>query len=260
MFQPVFRTPDDFRKSSTDLIHRHKRPNLLWKVSMDVPSSMKTYRKTLSHILKNVLDCRILYEDDFYKNRKDIPIDEATGEENWDSQESLDIPRFVMALEHIRRTGSIPENHKSIEEHQEYEMCNVSDELIEALRQKLPSYHSFKIVLIDGFLLYPVSEIHAQLDIKLLLNSSYETVKRRRMMRSGYLTQTSYWVDPPNYFDRVCWPWHVKNHTSLFKEGNMEGDVLPNFGILVQPSEMSSMEDILTWAVDVISKRLTPEF
>jgi len=215
-------------------------------------------KSTLSHILRKILDCRILYEDDFYKNSGDLPIDEATGEENWDSHESLDITRFVSTLEHVRQTGAIPDDHKSIEEHQEYGMCNVSDQIIKALRQKLPSNHSFKIVLIDGFLLYPLPEIRTHLDIKFLLNSPYETLKKRRMMRSGYATQTSYWVDPPNYFDRVCWPWHMKNHAYLFKEGNVEGEILPDFGILVQPREVSSMEDILTWTVDALVKRLTP--
>ncbi|KAJ3045608.1 ribosylnicotinamide kinase [Rhizophlyctis rosea] len=66
-----------------------------------------------------------------------------------------------------------------------------------------------KFVLVDGFLLYVDREVVNKLDVRFLMKASFETLRRRREDRSGYVTDAGFWKDPPNYFAEIVYPAYL---------------------------------------------------
>lgn len=155
------------------------------------------------------------------------------------------------------------------------------------------------IAFLEGFLLYaPPSEeghvlrkVQGAIDLPLFLPASYETVKRRREGRSGYVTigaapepeegsgmgekggevdlegeddrpPHNFWVDPPGYVDDVVWPRYVEDHAWLIVAKDGEGslvervgdglDVRRDVGVRVVPGGEVGMETVLRWAVEEV--------
>ncbi|CAO3701744.1 unnamed protein product [Rhizopus stolonifer] len=172
-------------------------------------------KTTVTRILKRILkDVVVIYQDDFYKADKDIPIDKATQLANWDCPEAIEFDRLLQVIEYTKENkGELPTEFKSKEENNTHDGSNqLEDETLCLLKEKLSRFRKedCRFVILDGFMLYWDNRILNQLDCKISLTSSYETLKFRRESRQGYHTSDGYWVDPPGYFDQIVWPEYLR--------------------------------------------------
>ncbi|KAI8051268.1 P-loop containing nucleoside triphosphate hydrolase protein, partial [Syncephalis plumigaleata] len=176
-------------------------------------SGKTTLGRALTRILPN---CSLINQDNFYKPDSEIPVDPATGLDNWDTPDALDFPRFTYAsnahlptppTEQVLTQGAIVDDDA------------VDDQLIEELRQQYSSaLAGYRFVVVDGFLLFTNPEIVARLDVRIFVTASRETLKRRREARVGYITVEGFWQDPPGYFDRIVWPNFILHHQSILDQ------------------------------------------
>ncbi|KAF2834608.1 P-loop containing nucleoside triphosphate hydrolase protein [Patellaria atrata CBS 101060] len=231
-------------------------------------SSGKT---TLARLLRDILpNTSILHIDDFYKTDKDIPVNED-GLQDWDCLDSLDLPLLTSTLEYIKEHGRPPTNFISKEDQNEVGESGVSEKTVVQFREEIQHVCGDRafdspIVIIDGFLLYsdipPLSKVTELLDVKLFLhNVTYQTVKRRREARKGYVTLEGFWEDPPGYVDKIVWPNYVKDHKFLFYDGDVEGrlneEVCKELGIRGMPERgdnQISIQDMLEWALAAVKE------
>jgi len=232
-------------------------------------SSGKT---TLSRLLRDIFPPSrlfILHLDDFYLTDAHIPI--RNGIQDWDCLDSLNLPQLQKALEHIKEHGASPgwlqsqEDQNSVGEH------GVPEQEVERLRERVkgwfhgrPEWERRRICVVDGFLLFSedMKDIRSLFDVKLFLRTSYETAKRRREARSGYVTLEGFWEDPPGYVDKVVWPNYVQDHKFLFENGDvdkeLDADVCKRTGINGMPREAEeNMTRCLDWAVGVLEGTIT---
>ncbi|RIA84253.1 P-loop containing nucleoside triphosphate hydrolase protein [Glomus cerebriforme] len=195
-------------------------------VTIGISGASCSGKTTLARWLVKILpNTKIFYQDDFFKPEKEIPIDPVTNLENWDCPEAIDFNSFVKVLHQLRTTGTLPSTFNSKESKNErkdietIELNSLAKELSEKVENLLKENHGkekdddddeWNFLLVDGFLLYVNQDIMNELDIKLFVNARYDTLKHRRETRSGYVTLEGYWVDPPNYFDKIVWPSYVK--------------------------------------------------
>lgn len=227
-------------------------------------SSGKT---TLSRLLRDIFPPSklfILHLDDFYLTDADIPV--RNGIQDWDCLESLNLPQLQEALEHIKEHGTSPDWLQSQEDQNSVGEHGVPESEVERLRERvrswfdgIPAWEEKRICIVDGFLLFSedMKDIRSLFDVKLFLRTSYETAKRRREARSGYVTLEGFWEDPPGYVDKVVWPNYVQDHKFLFEGGDvskeLDADVCRNVGINGMPREAEAdMTKCLEWAVGIL--------
>jgi nicotinamide/nicotinate riboside kinase len=234
-------------------------------IGISGPSS--SGKTTLSRLLRDIFppsQLFLLHLDDFYLTDTEIPL--KNGVQDWDCIESLNLPALTQALQHIKQHGTSPdwlisqEDQNSVGEH------GVPEAEIERLRQDVstwlesrPEWQGRRICIVDGFLLFSqdMSEIRDLFDVKLFLRTSYQTAKRRREARSGYVTLEGFWKDPPGYVDEVVWPNYVKDHRFLFRNGDVDGEldekVCKSVGIHGMPRDAEGdMTQCLRWAAGVL--------
>jgi nicotinamide/nicotinate riboside kinase len=230
-------------------------------------SSGKT---TLSRLLRDIFPpsklC-ILHLDDFYLTDADIPI--KNGIQDWDCIESLNLPQLKQALEHIKEHGKSPEWLVSQEDQNSVGEHGVPEDEIERLREDVKGWlegrkeywEGRQICIVDGFLLFSndMTDVRELFDVKLFLRTSYETAKRRREARSGYVTLEGFWQDPPGYVDKIVWPNYVKDHKFLFKDNNVDGQpderLCEILGIDAMPREAEEdMTKCLRWTAEVLER------
>ncbi|KAG0669943.1 ribosylnicotinamide kinase [Maudiozyma exigua] len=212
-----------------------------------------TLAKLASQLLPNAI---LIHEDDFYKHDEDVPMNERYGIRDWDSPEALDMNLFEKELTSIKKSGEVSTvliHNNNVDDVKKF---SLSDQFLKALRDKIKHIdNSYKLVIVDGFMLFNDPKISTCLDLRLLIRAPYETLKRRRNARSGYQTLDSFWVDPPYYFDEFVYKSYEESHRSLFKDNNVEGtltaeaaseidDFNNDDGVLIQ--------DSLTWVIDKI--------
>ncbi|KAF9698569.1 hypothetical protein EKO04_003385 [Ascochyta lentis] len=239
------------------------QPPLL--VGISGPSS--SGKTTLSRLLRDIFPPKhltILHLDDFYLTDAEIPV--KNGVQDWDCLESLDLAGLRSALRHIKEHGRIPdwlvskEDQNSVGEHGVSE--RVMEELrgdIDALMTAYPDWRERRICIVDGFLLFSeeMKDVRELFDVRLFLRTSYETAKKRREARSGYVTLEGFWEDPPGYVDEIVWPNYVKDHKFLFEGGDVDAEldeeVCKQTDIYGMPREAEGdMGVCLKWAVKVL--------
>lgn len=236
-------------------------------VGISGPSS--SGKTTLSRLLRDIFPASklfILHLDDFYLTDAEIPV--KNGIQDWDCIESLNLPELQSALQHIKEHGRSPdwliskEDQNSVGEHgvSEAEIKRLRDEVTVWLERQ-PEWRGRRICIVDGFLLFSedMKDIRSLFDVRLFLRTSYETAKKRREARSGYVTLEGFWEDPPGYVDQIVWPNYVQDHKFLFKNGDVEDDldeeVCRTVDICVMPREAEeNMTKCLTWAAGVLGK------
>ena len=115
----------------------------------------------------------------------------------------------------------------------------------------------------DGFLLYAptISAIHPFLDIKLFLPIDFCTAKKRRDARGPYVTKDGLWHEPEGYFEKIVWGNYAREHTWMFKGGDVErepdDEVLKEKAVSVMSGGSDvDMEITLKWAVKILMKEL----
>lgn len=110
-------------------------------------------------------------------------------------------------MRELRRTGRFPPEHESHDALNEQIPVPISSELESRWREKfraleqekrskrIPIGHSAEngneetvYILADGFLMLYDEESVKEFDVKLLVREDYETLKRRREERSGYVS------------------------------------------------------------------------
>ncbi|CAO0797623.1 unnamed protein product [Mucor circinelloides] len=173
-------------------------------------------KTTATRILRQILEnTAIIYQDDYYKPEKLVPIDPKTNLANWDCPESVDFNAFAQNIEYAKKNGGrLPSGFKSNEESNVHDGSSLvsqeaSSKLREILAPLLEKHPHVTFVFVDGFLLYCDDSVSQQLDCKIGFKASYETLKSRREKRQGYHTLEGYWVDPPGYFDKIVWPEYL---------------------------------------------------
>jgi nicotinamide/nicotinate riboside kinase len=230
--------------------------NLLLALSGPSSSGKTTIARLLRDILpKNVF---ILHEDDFYKTDAEIPLNTTHNLADWDCLESIDLPALSAALEHIKAHGSPPPDLQSKEDMNSVGEVGVDAGALEDLKRRaegLKLQGDVRVAIVDGFLLFSeeMQEIRDAFDVKLFLRTDYETAKKRREARSGYVTLEGFWADPPGYVDKIVWPNYVKDHKYMFRDGNVEGEiddeVVGRLGIDVMPAHtQGNLTASLEWA------------
>ncbi|KAL8797161.1 MAG: hypothetical protein Q9195_000628 [Heterodermia aff. obscurata] len=245
-------------------------------IGLSGPSSCG--KTTLARLLTRIFaHSSILHADDFYLTDSQIPI--HNGIQDWDCAEAIDVAKLVAALKRLKAGETVEAVRDGVASTEipeaEGAKSAVNEEVLNRLRRELMAWEADMrlneqawerppLLLIDGFLLFgeTVSKIREQLDIKILLRSTYEDSKQRRSDRKGiYITHEGYWEDPPGYFDQIVWPNYVKNHKFLFHNDNTEGpvddeisksldiDVVPGMG-------MKTLEETLLWVVELLKRKM----
>lgn len=239
------------------------QPPLLLGIS-GPSSSGKT---TLSRLLRDIFPPSklfILHLDDFYLTDVEIPV--RNGVQDWDCLESLNLTQLREALQHIKQHGTSPQWLQSKEDQNSVGKHGVSQKVVQQLRHDVEAWfdgneawRGRRICVVDGFLLFSeeMKDIRSLFDVRLFLRTSYETAKRRREARSGYVTIEGFWEDPPGYVDQVVWPNYVQDHKFLFERGDVEQEldqrVCNEVAIHGMPREAEeNMEKCLAWAVEVL--------
>lgn len=235
----------------------YKPPVLL--IGISGPSS--SGKTTLSRLLRDIFPRTfILHLDDFYLTDAEIPVKD--GIQDWDCIESLNLGDLQEALKYIKDNGKPPPSLVSKEDQNSVGEHGVDPRVIEGLGDEVKKLvgetgWDTQIAIVDGFLLFSdeMKDIRDLFDVKLFLRTSYETAKRRREARSGYVTLEGFWEDPPGYVDKIVWPNYVKDHKFLFENADVEGilntKVLQELGIYGMPvGADKNMTHCLEWGVD----------
>ncbi|RGB38373.1 P-loop containing nucleoside triphosphate hydrolase protein [Rhizophagus diaphanus] len=178
-------------------------------------SGKTTLVRWLEKIFPNI---HTVYQDDFFKPEKEIPIDPITKLNNWDCPEAVDFNKFTKVLHQLRTTGTLPSTFQSKEIKNSLKEKKDDNDNNDDNHHNHHNHHNdddddddeWNILLVDGFLLYVNQDVINELDTKLFVNASYDTLKTRRENRAGYVTIEGFWVDPPNYFDDIVWPNYAK--------------------------------------------------
>lgn len=234
-------------------------------VGISGPSS--SGKTTLSRLLRDIFPAShltILHLDDFYLTDTEIPV--KNGVQDWDCLESLDLKGLREALGFIRKEGRTPDWLVSKEDENSVGEHGVPESVIAKLRERVnglldrrPEWRDRRICIVDGFLLFSeeMKDIRELFDVRMFLRTSYQTAKKRREARSGYVTLEGFWEDPPGYVDDIVWPNYVKDHKFLFKDGDVDAEldqeVCKRIDVHGMPKEAEGdMGVCLRWAVGVL--------
>lgn len=189
--------------------------------------------------------------------------------QDWDCLESLDLEALRDMLAFIKAEGRVREGFESKEDQNAVGDVKVDREVVKAWKEKFAratdngSSTPLRIAIIDGFLLFSegMKAVRELFDVRMLLRLDYDTVKRRREARMGYVTLEGFWEDPKGYVDLIVWPNYVKDHAFLFKEGDVNGEldleVCKRFGVQGMPKD--AVEDLtlcFDWAAGIVHESL----
>lgn len=236
-------------------------------------------KTTLARLLRSALSPHafIVHEDDFYKTDGDIPIKnvivngQAQQLQDWDCLEAVDVEAFMDMLKFVKREGRVrtrEEGFEGKEDLNEVPGVHIDSLVVDGWRERFGrgfmggvGVGDVRVAIVDGFLLYSedMACVREMFDVKLLLRTKYETVKRRREGRKGYVTLEGFWEDPVGYVDAVVWPNYVEDHKFLFKEGDVEGEldeeVCKRLGIqAMEGTGEEDMTNVFGWACGVLEK------
>ncbi|PVF94935.1 P-loop containing nucleoside triphosphate hydrolase protein [Serendipita vermifera] len=195
-------------------------------------------KTTLAKHLRSVLrGSFIVHQDDFAPPEELIPMHPVHPVQDWDDPEgAIDWLRLASFLQQVKTEGVIPTSHIShdalnkqtevpIDKEVLLKWTSIFDDMKGKAREE-----GVELVwgLVDGFLLYWHPGVIHELDVRLFLRVSYETLKERRNNRTGYYTavqsspEGSFWQDPPEYWDNIVWPAYVKAHERIFEGGDVD--------------------------------------
>lgn len=214
-------------------------------ILIGITGASSSGKSTLAHLLKSILPhSEIIHEDDFYKPEEDIPYDPIRKDRDWDCPDAIDMDAMKQTLSVLTKPNTYSMNLKAAVRETDngyfdYAMAsteptvndaffNNDERIIKDLMEKVnvkldhfDSRESFRIFLIDGFLILPDKELLKMFSLTLFFKTSYEALKNRREKRT-YNVGGDVWADPPGYFDTFVWPGYYTYHKNLFIRGNDE--------------------------------------
>ncbi|KAF8578663.1 P-loop containing nucleoside triphosphate hydrolase protein [Ramaria rubella] len=224
-------------------------------------------KTTLAKHLRQCLhDSFIIHQDP----QELVPIHPEYNVQDWDdARGAIEWPRLVTFLQEIKRTGILPESHKSHDHLNENKEVPVDTAVITRLRQesdriakKHQEKHGERIVwaIVDGFLMYWNEQVINQLDVRVFLRVPREVLQQRRHERHGYHTavqtdpEGTLWRDPPHYFEQIVYPAYVRAHSDIFEGGNVEegnlNDKVPR--LLLFEGKDIGVQDMLTQVMEKV--------
>ncbi|KAF8524848.1 P-loop containing nucleoside triphosphate hydrolase protein [Hysterangium stoloniferum] len=224
-------------------------------------------KTTLAKHLRSCLSNSVIIHQD---PQELVPFHPEYNVQDWDDAPgAIQWPSLAAFLQEVKRTGVIPQSHKSHDHLNENKLVPVEDDVIKRWRKQseqlsrehLEKYGE-KIVwaIVDGFLMYWDQAVIDQLDIRILLRTPHDVLKKRRHERHGYHTavqtdpEGALWRDPPNYWEQIVYPAYVRAHRHLFEGGNVEdgklNDKVP--GILLFDGSQVSMQEMLDKAMEKV--------
>ncbi|MCJ1465914.1 ribosylnicotinamide kinase [Pseudocyphellaria aurata] len=243
-------------------------PTTIFLVGISGPSSAG--KTTLAHLLRYVFApylSLILHGDDFCKEISLIPT--VNGYVDADGINGVDFSKMVRVLDHIKsNAGAVPDDFASWQRdvypnQGENALKLVPSEKLDHLKRKVEGQltsrsENFRIVVIEGFMLYNVSEISQKLDLRLFVRLDYREAKRRRMTRPLYGVQAKpgeFWKTE-DYFDKTVWRNYVEQHQKFFECGDVEGrvdqDAVRQAGVSVLDGLNVDLWPSLEWAVEEV--------
>ncbi|ODQ45752.1 hypothetical protein PICMEDRAFT_19642, partial [Pichia membranifaciens NRRL Y-2026] len=191
-------------------------------ILIGITGASSSGKSTLAHLLKSILPhSEIIHEDDFYKPEEDIPYDPIRKDRDWDCPDAIDMDAMKQTLSVLTKPNTTePTVNDAFFNNDE----RIIKDLMEKVNVKLEHFdsrESFRIFLIDGFLILPDKELLKMFSLTLFFKTSYEALKNRREKRT-YNVGGDVWADPPGYFDTFVWPGYYTYHKNLFIRGNDE--------------------------------------
>ena len=225
-------------------------------------------KTTLAHILSSVFTPHVqllLHGDDFCKDISLIPT--CNGYIDADGPSGVDFEKLVETLDYVKANGAKPPSNftswqSDVFPGQEARALRmVPQDTLKQLRDKVSSQlgdAKYTIVIIEGFLLYHLSEVRRRLDGKLFVRLDHQEARRRRLTRPSYGAEAKegeFWKTE-DYFETMVWRNYVEQHADLFEDGNVEGSidrkVCSERGIALQEAMNAEMGQTLSWAVDIM--------
>ncbi|KAL8638122.1 MAG: hypothetical protein Q9228_004689 [Teloschistes exilis] len=174
-------------------------PTTIFLLSISGPSSAG--KTTLAHLLRHVFApyvSLILHGDDCCKDISLIPT--VNGYVDADGINGVDFPKMARVLDHIKsNAGAFPDGFAEGQldvypDQEENALKLVPSEKLGHLKRKVEGQltsrsKNFRTVVIEGFMLYNVSQITQKLDHRLFVRLDSREAKRRRMTRPLYGAQ-----------------------------------------------------------------------
>lgn len=209
-------------------------------------------KTTLANALNRVIPNSIaLNQDQYYwhDDSKNHVLAEGINHINWELVSAFDNDRLVKTIKSIaaksapledtnfdsflERFETIADESKNLNPNPLFSKhVDVSDPVVKNLRNLLSTFP--KVILLDGILIFNHPELLNICDLKFFFTLDYKTCSERRTLRS---------YDPPDvpgYFEKIVYPYYVKNldimkkldneNTILYLNG--EKDLLSNFKII----------------------------
>ncbi|KAI8994972.1 P-loop containing nucleoside triphosphate hydrolase protein [Pilobolus umbonatus] len=178
-------------------------------------SGKTTVASVLKKLLKRVI---VISQDEYFKTDSEIPIDEATGLENWDCPGAID---FKLFGDHIHDVKEHPEVYLKKENNVQNEHISLHHVDLNHLKRVFsPCIRDIEskdvtLIVVEGFMLFTENTIWKHFDRNYFITASKSTLHTRRESRRGYTTIQGFWEDPPGYFDKIVWPEYLKWNASL---------------------------------------------
>ena len=264
-FAPTF-IPQSRNQSKTTKPQQTTMKPLL--IALSGPSS--SGKTTLARLLRDVLSPNliILHQDDFYRPEAELLV--RHGLRDWDCAEAIDLEAFLSTLHFIKEHGKLPPDLNSKEDQNAVGESGVSANDLEfaksEMSRKWKDYNldGRLVVVVDGFLLFgkSVPEVREMFDLRILLRTSHDVAKQRREARTGYVTLEGFWEDPPGYVDSIVWPAYIREHSFLFRNNDVEGEVNDQvasaYAISVCPNKgLWSLGEIMQWVLTLTIQALS---
>ena len=225
-------------------------------------------KTTLALLLSSVFTPHVqllLHGDDFCKDFSLIPI--CNGYIDADGRSGVDFEKLVQTLDHVKANGgNPPENFTSWQsdvfpDQEARALRMVPKDTLEQLSDKVFEQlgdAKYSVVIIEGFLLYHLSDVRRRLDGKLFVRLDHQEARRRRLTRPSYGAEAKegeFWKTE-DYFEKMVWRNYVEQHADLFEDGNVEGSihrkVCSERGIALQEAMNVEVGQTLSWAVDIV--------
>ncbi|KAL9583234.1 MAG: hypothetical protein Q9212_002829 [Teloschistes hypoglaucus] len=257
--------PSVLHVSSTPIPVTHSQPALLIGISGSPSSGKTTFAHLISYALPPTTSWFIIHQDDFLSPRH-LLVPGEDGELDADGRHAFDMSAFKRLLEYAKQEGRLPSGFHSTQpdDARDRALSQVPTTLMEQMQNIFASVSGLQegrsIGIVEGPWLYQSETVRELLDIKILLRASQGTSRTRRFEKQDHYASEpggTHWYTR-DYFDRVIWRNHVREHEVLFKNGDLEAKPITSIcdavGISVQPDPDMTLMEALQWVVGTVKK------